>query len=321
MRAVITTRSLHLPIISTSSPNQFGHNYLKSSTLNVKGKNKVTMNTETQANTSSDLSLDEMLAILDSEGVDSKSETVTFKNDVGGLSELDKLSTELENLDVKDISDAIRLEGLPVVSGKMETLVISKLLGSIPEPVDLNSYAEEDDLEATLAALSDEIVTDTPSIDPIEPEIKIKPARQKAIRRRETVVRPRFQLSDLTTEDCEKLGVTKEVMIEAVDKCPVKAKDKVLNLAQWALRGNELSVYTQLGIECLIKNNTASSEIFRIYMMSNPTRPYPTTTAGTQAGQLMAVLPAMGIADRIGKNVTLKTDSPLVRMFREQFSQ
>ncbi|PHM69513.1 hypothetical protein [Xenorhabdus sp. KJ12.1] len=285
------------------------------------------MNTESQT-----ITLEAMLEALGNGDTSIRSDN---KCELSGLNELEKLSAELEKLDTKDISDAVRIEELPIVEDEIETPVISKPTEPLSESVDLDFYTEEDDLEATLAALSDEIVTDTPSIDPIEPEVKTKPDSQKmekksveqiekpkkATRKRETVTRPRFQLSDLTVEDCEKLGVTKEAMTEIVDKCPVKAKDKVLNLAQWALRGNELSIYTQLGIECLIKNNTASSEIFRLYMMSNPTRPYPTATAGTQAGQLMAALPALGIADSIGKNVTLRADSPLIRMFKEQFSQ
>ncbi|HDC4315859.1 TPA: hypothetical protein O8U22_003958 [Enterobacter kobei] len=50
-------------------------------------------------------------------------------------------------------------------------------------------------------------------------------------------------------------------------------------------------------------------------MMSYPEKPYPVGTASTQAGQMMTVFPALGIAEKDGKSLTLNADSPIVKKF------
>ncbi|CDL81029.1 hypothetical protein [Xenorhabdus szentirmaii] len=291
----------------------------------------MTMNTATTVNESDNLSLEAMLAALDS-GELSKPTVETKNNDLSGLNELEKLAAELSALDFKKDSDLLSTLS-PVKVVESEPVI------STPESVSLDTIDKDtDELEATMAALSETYVADKPAIEPVKLEVvteepvvattledieteKLAEPRKKEKRKHKISSRPHFELTDLTEEDCEKIGVSKDVLLAAVKKCPKKAQEKVLNIAQWVLRGNELSVYTQLGIECLIKKNTASSEVFRLHMMSNPTRPYPVGTAGTQAGQFMAVFPALGIADRIGKNVTLKADSPLVKLYKEQYSK
>ncbi|WJW83832.1 hypothetical protein QU516_17540 (plasmid) [Moellerella wisconsensis] len=242
-------------------------------------------------------SLEAMLAALDT-----NSETVEVGgSDLAGFSELEKMAAELN-----------QLEGVSLEPAKK---------GSVKEITIVEEVIEEMDLESVLMELTEKIDPSVGSTSPELPEIKeevgveaaeiTKPKKEKASR-------PRFQLSDLSEEDCSKIGLSKEVMLTSVDSCPVKAKDKALNLAQWALRGSELSIYTKLGLECIVKNGSATSESFRIYMMSNPSKPYPTGTAGTQAGQLMAVFPALGIATREGRELTLNKESPLVKLFISQ---
>ena len=54
--------------------------------------------------------------------------------------------------------------------------------------------------------------------------------------------------------------------------------------------------------------------------MSYPEKPYPLSTASTQAGQMMAVFPVTGIATRDGGRLLLNEESPIVRKFIAEYS-
>ncbi|GAA0353612.1 hypothetical protein L9H26_18960 [Morganella psychrotolerans] len=294
----------------------------------------MTMNT-TSVTSDSGLSLDEMMALLDPVSpAEIADEPVAEKT--GAMADLDSLSAQLDALDAA---------------------VVTKQVSAVEAVIPTTTVDSSEDLDAVLSKLSDDLGSEEPDLNKIiEPEPEPEEAKAESVAVAAAVVDPadapvytvaakprrkrkaaaetggstepakpreprsKMSLDDLTDEDCGKIGVDKAALVEAYEKCPVKAKDKVVNLIQWAVKGNELSVYTQLCIENLIKNNTSTSEMFRLHMMSNPTRPYPAATAGSQAGQLMAVLPALNIADRVGKNLTLKADSPIVKLFVSQMA-
>lgn len=303
----------------------------------------MTMNTTSVASDNG-LSLDEMMALLDPvTPAEITDEPIAAKPD--SMADLDSLSAQLNALDAVVLTKQVSaveavIPATTVDSNEDLEAVLSKLsddLGSEepdlsmivePEPASEDVKAEEVKAESDLVAISDSVSS------PVDAPVYTVAAKPRRKRKAKTDAetgestepakprepRSKMSLDDLTDEDCGKIGVDKAALVEAYEKCPVKAKDKVMNLIQWAVKGNELSVYTQLCIENLIKNNTSTSEMFRLHMMSNPTRPYPAATAGSQAGQLMAVLPALNIADRIGKNLTLKADSPIVKLFVSQMT-
>ncbi|PHM52322.1 hypothetical protein [Xenorhabdus hominickii] len=275
----------------------------------------MTMTTEVSVTESNTMTLEAMLSALDAstQATSPVIEPNPAETELSGLSELELMAAELEKIggdSLEYIRNAGVVELTPVLVVGSEPVLESVEVVSVEESV----------LDAVLMELSATVDPKAGAVEAEAPELIDPPAKEakKVKKAKKESVRPRFQLIDLTNEDCEKLGLVKETMIEAIAKCPLKAQDKALNIAQWALRSNELSVYTQLGIECLIKNGTATSESFRLYMMSNPSNPYPTGTAGTQAGQLMAVFPAMGMATRDGRTVTLSPESPLVKLFQTQ---
>lgn len=298
----------------------------------------MTMNT-TSVTSDSGLSLDEMMALLDpvtpAEIADKPVESKT-----GAMADLDSLSAQLDALDAVVVTKQVSaveavIPATTVDSNEDLDAVLSKLsddLGS--EEPDLSTIVEPEPAPEEVKAESDLVAISDSVSSPVDAPVYTVAAKPRRKRKAKTEAetdestkpakprepRSKMSLDDLTDEDCEKIGVDKTALVEAYEKCPVKAKDKVLNLIQWAVKGNELSVYTQLCIENLIKNNTSTSEMFRLHMMSNPSRPYPAATAGSQAGQLMAVLPALNIADRIGKNLTLKADSPIVKLFVSQMA-
>ena len=84
--------------------------------------------------------------------------------------------------------------------------------------------------------------------------------------------------------------------------------------------GPEISVYTVIAMRHILDANTATSNSIKLALMSNPEKPYPLNTASTQAGQMMAVFPATGIATREGGNLTLNKESPIVKKFIAEYS-
>ncbi|WBM72964.1 hypothetical protein OH773_22230 (plasmid) [Buttiauxella sp. WJP83] len=115
-------------------------------------------------------------------------------------------------------------------------------------------------------------------------------------------------------------GLERGVFMEAFEKAPVKAKDKISNLLNWFGGGPEISIYTVIAIRHILETKDATSNSIKLALMSNPEKPYPLNTASTQAGQMMAVFPATGIATRDGGNLTLNKASPLVKKFIAEYS-
>ena len=131
---------------------------------------------------------------------------------------------------------------------------------------------------------------------------------------------PRFTLSDKDDSFFNKAGLEKDIFLDAYENEPVKAKDKILNLLNWFSGGPDISVYTVISMRHLLTEKKATSNSIKIALMSNPEKPYPLNTASTQAGQMMAVFPATGIAVRDGGNLTLNEESPIVKKFVAEYT-
>jgi hypothetical protein len=139
-----------------------------------------------------------------------------------------------------------------------------------------------------------------------------QPKRQKAKSER-APAKPRFTLEGKDESFYASAGLESESFTAAFEGAPVKAKDKILNLLNWFNGGPEISVYTVIAMRHILDANTATSNSIKLALMSNPEKPYPLNTASTQAGQMMAVFPATGIATREGGNLTLNKESPIVK--------
>ncbi|MDO2421152.1 hypothetical protein Q2406_00525 (plasmid) [Klebsiella pneumoniae] len=140
-----------------------------------------------------------------------------------------------------------------------------------------------------------------------------QPKRQKAAKIERAPPKPRFTLEGKDESFYATAGLESESFTAAFEGAPVKAKDKILNLLNWFSGGPEISVYTVIAMRHILDANTATSNSIKLALMSNPEKPYPLNTASTQAGQMMAVFPATGIATREGGNLTLNKESPIVQ--------
>lgn len=132
--------------------------------------------------------------------------------------------------------------------------------------------------------------------------------------------KPRFSLNDKGNDFYAAAGLKREVFIEALNAAPVKAKDKISNLLNWFNGGPDISIYTVIALRHLIDTKEASSNSIKLALMSYPEKPYPLSTASTQAGQMMAVFPVTGIATRDGGRLLLNEESPIVRKFIAEYS-
>ncbi|ELY6372388.1 hypothetical protein SNQ58_004274, partial [Cronobacter sakazakii] len=132
--------------------------------------------------------------------------------------------------------------------------------------------------------------------------------------------KPRFTLEGKDEEFFGSAGLDREAFISAFEKAPVKAKDKILNLLNWFSGGPEISVYTVIAVRHILETKTATSNSIKLALMSNPEKPYPLNTASTQAGQMMALFPAVGIATRDGGTLTLNEASPIIKKFVTEYT-
>ena len=94
--------------------------------------------------------------------------------------------------------------------------------------------------------------------------------------------------------------------------------DKVQNVMAWSQGLSDLSVYTIISVTHLVKTGSTDTAGFRLAMMSNPDKPYPSSTASAQAGQMMSILPVLGMATKDGKVLRINEESPLIKKFKNE---
>ena len=192
------------------------------------------------------------------------------------------------------------------------------LLGASPAPIA--------DSDAELEAMSDDVAAELESKEVVEPvtelpqptaepiaDIPATPIPQK--RARPAMKNPVSEFA--TDETLEAMNATRDNVDELINSLPVKAREKAKNMIHFLENGVELSIYTRIGLRELITETLANSGDLCQSMMNYTPRPYPYKTASTQAGQLMALFPAMGIAERKGNVLHLNRHSPFVLLFNQ----
>lgn len=189
--------------------------------------------------------------------------------------------------------------------------------------------SEEEAIKELLSNIDDEIkpiekpieVAEAPAEAPVEApasKTRSEPEKPKRSPSSTGARKKRFSMDQLSDEVMAELGFERKTFMDGYNACPVKVMDKVQNVMAWSQGLAELSVYTQISVTHLINAGTSDTAGFRLAMMSNPTKPYPSSTASAQAGQMMSILPVLGMAIKDGKTLTLNEDSPLVKKFKNE---
>ncbi|MGU5794221.1 hypothetical protein ACV1DW_15430 [Aeromonas hydrophila] len=124
----------------------------------------------------------------------------------------------------------------------------------------------------------------------------------------------RIDAGDSSLSAKELTELLKERMAE-LDTLPKKVGEKAVNLIAHLAGGAKLSCYTEIALEMLLETGELSSKaLYDRYKA----RPYSEGTSRSQCGQLMQLLPAMGIAERpTTGSLTLVKDSPMASALRE----
>ncbi len=137
-------------------------------------------------------------------------------------------------------------------------------------------------------------------------------ARLGSVEAVETHLRIDASDGELSTKDLTEL--LKERMT-SLDTLPKKVGEKAVNLIAHLAGSSKLSCYTEIALEMLLETGELSSKaLYDRYKA----RPYSEGTSRSQCGQLMQLLPAMGIAERpTPSTLTLVKDSPLANVLRE----
>lgn len=137
-------------------------------------------------------------------------------------------------------------------------------------------------------------------------------ARLGSVEAVETHLRIEAGDSELSTKDLTEL--LKERMA-SLDTLPKKVGEKAVNLIAHLAGNAKLSCYTEIALEILLETGELSSKtLYDRYKA----RPYSEGTSRSQCGQLMQLLPAMGIAERpTTGSLTLVKDSPMANAIRE----
>ncbi|MFK8774032.1 hypothetical protein [Aeromonas caviae] len=137
-------------------------------------------------------------------------------------------------------------------------------------------------------------------------------ARLGSVEAVETHLRIEAGDSELSTKDLTEL--LKERMA-SLDTLPKKVGEKAVNLIAHLAGNSKLSCYTEIALEMLLETGELSSKaLYDRYKA----RPYSEGTSRSQCGQLMQLLPAMGIAERpTTGSLTLVKDSPMANALRE----
>ena len=136
-------------------------------------------------------------------------------------------------------------------------------------------------------------------------------ARLGSVEAVETHLRIEAGDSELSTKDLTEL--LKERMA-SLDTLPKKVGEKAVNLIAHLAGNSKLSCYTEIALEMLLETGELSSKaLYDRYKA----RPYSEGTSRSQCGQLMQLLPAMGIAERpTTGSLTLVKDSPMANAIR-----
>ncbi|HBM2881056.1 TPA: hypothetical protein LVL09_004878 [Klebsiella oxytoca] len=264
------------------------------------------------------------MSAIHSTGKDnSNADLIAMLSELDELDNLDEPSTEkAEVIEVKTSptfsTDDLFSELLPLVAApksevkKSEKEVIATLLGDIEDEIEIVTPppVEEEPVIEAVAETKVEQEEDKPTEEPV---IEVAPAKREPAARRK-----RFSLDQLSDETMASLGFERKTFMDGYNACPVKAMDKVQNVMAWSQGLSDLSVYTIISVTHLVKTGSADTAGFRLAMMSNLDKPYPSSTASAQAGQMMSILPVLGMATKDGKVLRINEESPLIKKFKSE---
>ncbi|MFM5010862.1 hypothetical protein [Aeromonas veronii] len=280
-----------------------------------------------EAQSSADADLDALEAILSADVSDSDVATAVAESSpdeviqavTETLSEAPAADAVPDTL-VSDLDDLEALLGADVVAVPASTIEeVAQELAMVETREEL--YAETD---ADAAGAADLVVETEAAPAETEKPVKIKARAHGASKPSAALIARlgsveaveahlHIDASDGTLSRADLSTLIKSRM-EDLDGLPKKVGEKAVNLIAHIAGGAGLSCYTRIALEMLLESGELTSKaLYERYKA----RPYSEGTSRSQCGQLMQLLPAMGIAERpVPGSLVLIKDSPIAESLR-----
>ncbi|MFL9603472.1 hypothetical protein [Aeromonas dhakensis] len=280
-----------------------------------------------EAQSSADADLDALEAILSADVSDSDVATAVAESSpdeviqavTETLSEAPAADAVPDTL-VSDLDDLEALLGADVVAVPASTIEeVAQELAMVETREEL--YAETD---ADAAGAADLVVETEAAPAETEKPAKIKARAHGASKPSAALIARlgsveaveahlHIDASDGTLSRADLSTLIKSRM-EDLDGLPKKVGEKAVNLIAHIAGGAGLSCYTRIALEMLLESGELTSKaLYERYKA----RPYSEGTSRSQCGQLMQLLPAMGIAERpVPGSLVLIKDSPIAESLR-----
>ncbi len=232
------------------------------------------------------------------------------------VANLDPIDAELAALLAADPDDSLFAESEEIVVDEAivdDDAIDDDAIEAAATAIEMEEAREE--IHAEQEAES-EVDLETPTPDPV---------KKKAVRVSTTGMRPSkilatklggkleelmaFDISDgeLAPDAFERII---EERLAAIDKLPKKVGEKAVNVLCHLAGQVALSNYTAIALKCFEHGETTVGDIRAAYKA----RPYSDGTANAQSSQMMALLPALGIAKRTGKTLQINETSTLASL-------
>ena len=280
-----------------------------------------------EAQSSADADLDALEAILSADVSDSDVATaVAESSPVEVIQAVTETLSEAPAADavpdtlVSDLDDLEALLGADVVAVPASTIEeVAQELAMVETREEL--YAETD---ADAAGAADLVVETEAAPAETEKPAKIKARAHGASKPSAALIARlgsveaveahlHIDASDGTLSRADLSTLIKSRM-EDLDGLPKKVGEKAVNLIAHIAGGAGLSCYTRIALEMLLESGELTSKaLYERYKA----RPYSEGTSRSQCGQLMQLLPAMGIAERpVPGSLVLIKDSPIAESLR-----
>ena len=120
-----------------------------------------------------------------------------------------------------------------------------------------------------------------------------------------------LNVNDVNLEPAD-LQTKIEAKLTEIDALPIKIQEKAVNFFAHLSNGAQLSNYTKIAIDLLIKDGEITSKALRDAYIA---RPYSPGTANSQCTQLMKLLQVLELANKEAGKLVANQESALLPMF------
>lgn len=235
------------------------------------------------------------------------------------VEEFDELEAMFEELEA-DLTPAVESEAELVVEDLSEEEMIQAGQAAVIEEAKADALAEMDELSEPV---NDDSTLATGAVNPA-PAKKSAPVTKRisslGMKKSEALSKALgAKIQDFMTLNVNDAALEPDALqakidakLAEIDALPKKIQEKAVNFFAHLSNGAQLSNYTKMAIDILVKDGEISSKTLRDAYIA---RPYSPGTANSQCTQLMKLLVVLELAEKGAGKLTANPDSTLLPMF------